>query len=397
MYCEGNTDGTVGGSFYSLLFLTKGLDKSKYNPIVVFHNHHSLIPEYEKAGVKTLILLQFKPKALHIDNDYLKLFNSIARVIQKIINLIGFLVVSSFKLKKLLNEYEIDLVHLNNSILRNNNWIIAAYLANIPCITHERGINNYYPRIPKYLSTKLNAIISISNSVTETLVSNGIQKSKIVTIHNGIDPYEVISKVSDEDILEKLGLNKVKNLIGIIGNIREWKGQIVAVRAMRKIVEIYPETVCLLIGDTAKEDGYYEDQLHSLIKELGLESNIIFTGYVKNVPDYLNILQIVLHTSIDPEPFGRVLIEAMSLSKPLIAANDGAIPEIIENGKSGLTFTPGDHDHLAELVIQLIKDKQYADSLGKGGYDRLVDNFHIKVNVDKTQLLYDKILSHESG
>ncbi|MCG8104837.1 MAG: glycosyltransferase family 4 protein [Candidatus Thiodiazotropha endolucinida] len=157
----------------------------------------------------------------------------------------------------------------------------------------------------------------------------------------------------------------------------------------------YPNTVCLLIGDTAKEDNYYKDRLHVLIRELDLESNIIFTGYINNVSDYLNILQIVLHTSIEPEPFGRVLIEAMSLSKPLVAAADGAVPEIVVNEKTGLTFTPGDHECLAELVIKLLQDKQYAENLGKAGYKRLLDYFHINVNVEKTQLLYDKILLNQ--
>jgi glycosyltransferase involved in cell wall biosynthesis len=270
--------------------------------------------------------------------------------------------------------------------------MIGAYLAGIPCITHERGINSYYPLISRLLASKLNAIISISKSVTDTLISKGIHNKNIITIYNGIDPEEVKDKISEQNIIDKLGLNNDINVIGVLGNIREWKGQEVAVRAMRKVVDHFPRTVCLLIGDTAKEDAHYKDKLHSVIKELGLEPNIIFTGYINNVSDYLNILQIVLHTSIAPEPFGRVLIEAMSLSKPLIAANDGAVPEIIENEKSGLTFTPGDHEHLAELVIKLLQNKHYSENLGKEGYKRILEKFHINVNVEKTQLLYEKIL-----
>jgi glycosyltransferase involved in cell wall biosynthesis len=228
--------------------------------------------------------------------------------------------------------------------------------------------------------------------VTCTLKKNGITNDNIVTIHNGIDPDEVLNKISEQNILQNLDLNERNEVIGVLGNIREWKGQEVAVRAMRKIADEFPDAVCLFIGDTTKEDIQYKEKLDTLIKELGLESNIVFTGYIKNVSDYLNILQIVLHTSIDPEPFGRVIIEAMSLSKPIIASNDGAIPEIIENEKSGLTFRPGDHEHLAQLVIKLLQNKQYAEDLGRCGYERLLNRFHIKVNVEKTQLLYDKIL-----
>ncbi|MES9969186.1 MAG: glycosyltransferase family 4 protein [Candidatus Thiodiazotropha sp.] len=394
MYCEGNTDGTVGGSFYSLLYLTSGLDRSKYDPIVIFHENNTLIPEYEKAGVKTLVVPPYKPVTLVSNNRYLSKLNSLLRVLQKPLNLLGYLLLSSNKKKRLLKNYQIDLLHLNNSVLRNNDWMIAAQLAGIPCITHERGINSIYPLISRYLASKLNAIISISKSVTDTLKKNGI-KSNIVTIHNGIDPEQVSKKISGENILEKLGLSPKHKIIGVLGNIREWKGQEVAVKAMRTVVEKYPETVCLLIGDTTKQDVQYKERLNSLIKEYGLESNIIFTGYIKNVSDYLNILQIVLHTSIEPEPFGRVLIEAMSLSKPLIAANDGAVPEIIINNKSGLTFTPGDHDQLAELIVKVFEDKTLAENLGSGGYARLLDNFHINVNIERTQQLYDKIFINE--
>jgi glycosyltransferase involved in cell wall biosynthesis len=236
-------------------------------------------------------------------------------------------------------------------------------------------------------------IISISNSVTKSLTSNGIESDKIFTIHNGIDPDDVRLKVTENDILQQLNIASDSNVVGVIGNIKEWKGQEVAVRAMREVIDVYPQTVCLLIGDTSENDLDYKIRLKSIIKELGLESNIIFTGHVKNVPDYLNVLDIMLHTSIDPEPFGRVLIEAMSLSKPLIASNDGAIPEIVEHGKSGLTFTPGDHKHLAESIISLLEDKQYAKQIGKAGFERLMDNFHISVNVQKIQSLYDGILA----
>lgn len=393
LYCEGNTDGTVGGSFYSLLYLTKGLDRDKYDPVVVFHKEHALLPDYNKADVKTIIIPQYIPVNLVSDNKYISKINKILKIIQRPVNMVGYLFISSHKLKSFLVKNKIDLLHLNNSVLRNNNWMIAAFRAGIPCITHERGINNHYPFISRFLAGKLNAIISISKSVTDVLKENGVKNKNIVTIYNGINPDEVIEKKSDQDVMKLLNIGNNTNVIGIIGNIREWKGQEIAVRAMRKIVDNYPNTVCLLIGDTAKEDSNYKNKLDMIIKELGLESNIIFTVYIKNVPDYLNILQIVLHTSIEPEPFGRVLIEAMSLSKPLIASNEGAVPEIIENEKSGLTFSPGDYEQLADLVIKLLKDKENANSLGREGYKRLLDKFHIKVNVEKTQLLYDRILS----
>jgi glycosyltransferase involved in cell wall biosynthesis len=393
MFCEGNIDGTIGGSYYSLLYLTRGLDRTRYKPIVVFHRENALIPEYNKVGVETMIVPPFSPILFKADYQKIPFINPIIKIVQKLANLFSYLFVYGNKYKKVLQENSVDLLHLNNSILRNNSWMVAAYMAKVPCITHERGINDHYSTLSKFLSKSLKLIISISNSVTKSLTSNGIESDKIFTIHNGIDPDDVRLKVTENDILQQLNIASDSNVVGVIGNIKEWKGQEVAVRAMREVIDVYPQTVCLLIGDTSENDLDYKIRLKSIIKELGLESNIIFTGHVKNVPDYLNVLDIMLHTSIDPEPFGRVLIEAMSLSKPLIASNDGAIPEIVEHGKSGLTFTPGDHKHLAESIISLLEDKQYAKQIGKAGFERLMDNFHISVNVQKIQSLYDGILA----
>jgi glycosyltransferase involved in cell wall biosynthesis len=391
LFYERNVDGTIGGSYFSLLYLTRGLDRSRFNPVVVFHNHHALLEEYDKAGVKTLIIPPYQPVVLKSE---IKLLNSILKIIQKLRNAMGFLVITSYQSLKLMKQYDIDLLHLNNTASGGSNWIIAAFLLKVPCISHERVINTHFSLLPRLLTTKLKAIICISKYVRTVLEAKNIESEKLVTIYNGIDPDEVQLKLTGKDVLQVFNIPSDATVIGVIGNIKEWKGQIVAVRAMRKIVDSYPDAICMLVGDTAEADQYYEDSIRKLIQELGLESNIIFTGYTTNVPDYLNILKVILHTSIHPEPFGRVLIEAMSLSKPIVAANDGAIPEIIEDGVSGLTFRPGDHDHLADRVLTLLADIDYAEKLGRNGYVRLLDNFHIDKNIEKTQILYEEIFSN---
>ncbi|MCG8043253.1 MAG: glycosyltransferase, partial [Candidatus Thiodiazotropha endolucinida] len=181
MFCEGNIDGTIGGSYYSLLFLTRGLDRSKYTPVVVFHRDNALIPEYNKAGVRTLVVPSFDP--ILFQTNKMPLLKPIIKIVQKLANLFGYLFVYGNKYKRLLQENSVDLLHLNNSIIRNNNWIVAALMARVPCITHERGINEHYPAISKFLAKRLRAIISISNSVTERLTDNGVDREQIVTIH----------------------------------------------------------------------------------------------------------------------------------------------------------------------------------------------------------------------
>lgn len=394
MYCEGNTDGTIGGSFFSLLYLVSGLDKKKYNPIVVFHSEHSLLDKYHEAGIETIIIPKPVPTNISKSNNpLLKVFYPFVKIFQKGINFIKFYPLTGIRYAVLMKRRRIDILHLNNSIIRNNDWMLGAQLARIKCITHERGINNYYPPMSRYYAKRLDAIICISNAVRDNLAEKNIDHGNMVTIYNAIDPDVVRVDISEAEIRRKHSIADNITLLGVIGNIKEWKGQETIVRAMADIIKLYPDTACLLVGDTAVNDMYYKTHLQKLITQLGLEDNIIFTGYTKNVANYLNVLQLVVHTSVDPEPFGRVLIEAMSMKKPVLGTRAGAVPEVIDEGITGYTFSPGDHLTLSKLIIELLANPEIARSMGEKGCQRLIDNFHISINVANTQGLYEKILN----
>jgi len=393
LYCEGNTDGTVGGSFFSLLYLVSGLDRKQFNPIVVFHNEHALLEQYHRAGVETLIIP--RPVPMNIarpDNRLLRMFYPLARIFQKAVNFLRFFPLTGLQYARLMKQRNIRLLHLNNSIIRNNDWMLGAQLAGVRCITHERGINRHYPRLARYYARRLDAIICISNAVRDNLRDKNIDPGNLVTIYNAIDPQVVQVDKTEQQIRQQHGIDSTSRLIGVIGNIKEWKGQETAIRAMPEVLQQFPDTICLLVGDTAVDDQYYKERLLALIDQLGIDEHIIFTGYTRNVANYLNAMQLVLHTSVEPEPFGRVLIEAMSMKKPVIGTRAGAVPEIIEEGKTGFTFVPGDHETLGKAITRLLSEPTMITQMGELGYQRLLDQFHISVNVANTEKLYRKIL-----
>lgn len=394
MYCESNTDGTVGGSFFSLLYLVSGLDRKKYRPIVVFHKEHALLPKYQEAGVDTMVIDRPVPFNLNKpDNKLLGLFFPLMKIFQKSVNFIKFLPMTSVRYAYFMRKNNIKLLHLNNSIVKNNDWMLGARMIGVKCITHERGINRFYPRMARYFAPRLDGIICISNAVRKVLTDNGIPSENLVTIYNGIDPNIVKISRSADQVRAQHGTHPSRIIIGVIGNIKEWKGQEVAVRAMPAILEKYPDVVCYLVGDTSADDQYYKDHLLALIATLGIQDHIVFTGYTTNVADYLNVMQLVLHTSVAPEPFGRVLIEAMSMKKPLIGSRAGAVPEIIEEGISGYTFASGDHKQLSDRVLKILDNPDLAQSMSENGYKIVSEKFNIARNIQATQDLYQRILA----
>ena len=112
------------------------------------------------------------------------------------------------------------------------------------------------------------------------------------------------------------------------------------IRAAARLVATYPTLACLIVGATAPVDQPYEDRLQAMVREHGLEANVIFCGYQKFPADFVNVMDVVIHASIEPEPFGMVVLEAMGMRKPLIGSRAGGVPEMVVEGVTGYTYPP---------------------------------------------------------
>ncbi len=396
LYCENNIDGTVGGSYYSLLYLVKNLDRQRFHPIVIFYTEHTLLPVYRDAGVETHVWKKAESftfgSAHHKVGKLLGPFRSIALICQKLLNFVRGFLLPALERARYIKQKGIRIVHLNNSVLYNHDWMLAAKLAGVKCVTHERGINEWFPPSARYFAKGLDAVVCISDAVQRNMRERGADFGNLHVIHNGLDPNSMRARVPPATLRATYGIARDTIVIGMLGNIRAWKGQDTLIRAIDIVRATVPSIRCLLVGDTSPFDKEYEHSLHELIASLRLEGHVIFTGFQRNVGDFLAMFDIVVHASVLPEPFGRVILEAMACKKPVIGARAGAIPEIIEEGQTGLTFPPGDSESLANAILGLVGDQERIQQFGENGYARLVAEFHIARNVEATQHLYGKII-----
>jgi glycosyltransferase involved in cell wall biosynthesis len=393
LYCENNVDGTIGGSYYSLLYLVKGLDRARYMPTVVFYTDHALVPVFREAGIETLVWRRTAPVTF---GNRLALLGTLAApvvLLQKALNFARGFLLPAVARAWFLKTRRIEVVHLNNSVLYNHDWMLAAQLAGVRCLTHERGINEVYPSAAKYFGRRLDAVVCISEAVRKNMEERGADFGNLRTIYNGLDPEVMRIKTPPADMRRKYSLDDEMPVVVMTGNIKSWKGQDTLVRAIDVVRRAFPSVRCLLVGATSPDDHYYEVILRDLVASLGVERHIIFAGYQKNVADFLTMSDLVVHASVLPEPFGRVVLEAMACRKPVIGSRAGAIPEIVEEGWTGLMFPPGDHEGLAAAISRLLTDREEAKRLGANGYRRLVDEFHVNRNVAATQRIYEALLS----
>jgi glycosyltransferase involved in cell wall biosynthesis len=388
LYVEGSDDGTIGGSHFSLLFLVSGLDQTRFTPLVVFATENALLPRFQATGARTLIVrFGAGPRPS----------GRLARLVAKARNFCRTYLLLPRRLARILRRERIDLVHLNNSVTQNHAWMIAARLAGVPCITHERSIRPAFTARDRRLARDLRAVICISSAVRENFVALGLGDLPFVTIFNGLDPAQIHCTRSPADVRAEMGVAPDARLIGIVGRIVPWKGQEIVIRAMGLLREEFPDLACVLIGDTSPNARAHRERLAALTHAFGIASRVHITGFRKDVANYINALEIQVHASIHPEPFGRVLLEAMALSKPLVASNGGGVPEIVMHEHTGLLFEPGNPAALAAALRTLLADRPRAAAMGAAGRERLLAEFSVARNIELTRALYERLLNKQEA
>ena len=141
-------------------------------------------------------------------------------------------------------------------------------------------------------------------------------------------------------------------LIGVFSRLAAWKGQEIVIRAVARC----PEVTAIIAGDALFGEQAYAERLKLLVRELHLESRVKFLGQRGDVQQLMRAMDIVVHPSVDAEPFGLTLVEAMLAHVPVIASNAGASSEILESGKAGGLVAAGDVDALAASIQNVIAD-----------------------------------------
>ncbi len=292
---------------------------------------------------------------------------------------------------RFLKERRIGLVHLNNSIVRHHDWKLASLVAGVPCVSHERGLPEY-SSVSRWLGSRLALLVPMSQCIADHMVKGGVAPHNIRVMYDGLDPKAVTVTRSADDLRREWQVEPGQPVIGIVGNIRDWKGQDIVVRAVIEVVRSRPDLVCFFVGAASKQDAAFEAELHRLVREAGIERNVRFTGYQKDVSSFMNMMDFVIHASRNPEPFGMVVLEAMAQRKAVIGSGAGGPTEIIIEGVTGYTFPPGDHEALAGHIRTLLGDPAAAARMGEAGYARLIEAFTIDKYMDQIHGAYGRLV-----
>lgn len=183
-------------------------------------------------------------------------------------------------------------------------------------------------------------------------------------------------------------------IVGILGVIARWKGQREFIEMAGLVLKRHKDVNFVIIGDqiydTAGDRGLLSE-LKVRVSELGIGNQVFFVGFKKNTVEALNGLTILVHASIRPEPFGRVLLEAQSCGIPVVASAAGGVLEIIEDGKNGLLFAPGSIEEMAACVCKLLENSALAKKIAQAGLQHVNKNFTLNRHAQQIISIYDKV------
>ncbi len=387
---------TFGGSTQSLCCLLRALDKAQFEPVLVTGQ-----PGEVFEGHADCIRYQFVPKLPWVNNHIYRKFLSLRlfrfRLLRKMLNLSRFMYWLAFitipeavGYYRLGRRHRVALVHLNNIFGSQLAGILAAKLLRVPCVAHLRGFEEVHP-ITRFYARLVDHHIAISGAIRENLLNLGVPCGQIALIHNGVDLDEFRVNPDNNYLFQEFGISPQQFRYGIFSRIVDWKGIREFILAAHKISSEFPASRAFIIGGESDGDEVFLQDMHTLVADLKLENNVIFTGYREDIPALMGFMDVVVHASKLPEPFGRVIIEGMAMEKPVIATRAGGPLEIVVDGETGFLVEMGDSEALAGSVITLLRQPDKRVQMGRSGRKRVEECFSTQRNALQISEIYEKL------
>lgn len=293
------------------------------------------------------------------------------------------------RLYRIIKRIKPDLVHLHSRRGADIMGGIAARAARTPAIILSRRIDN---PVKRGLFSRLkygflcDRIIAVSGGVTNALILGGVDAAKITCVHSVADAKKYQKKGSEAEVRAEFGLDENANVIAIIAQLIERKGHRFLFRAAPKILEEFPNTHFLILGE-----GRLENNLCQLAESLGIQDKMIFAGFRNNIGELLSITSVLVHPAT-MEGFANCVLQAMAAEVPVVVTRVGGMPELVRDGVNGILIPPSDVGVLADSVIRLLGDSELRAKMGSEGKRIVEEQFSVDGMVEGVLSVYRSVL-----
>ena len=243
---------------------------------------------------------------------------------------------------------------------------------------------------------KSTEIIAVSHHLANSLKNfYFVNQERINLVFHGTDT-EIFKpdKESRNSIRDRYGISTDIKVLLVASTVSKQKGFNLALKAFKRILSTHPNTKLLVVGE-----GDYLEDLKKLAHQFDVQNNVIFAGHISNeeIFRFYNASDIFLFPTLRVEAFGRVLIEAMSCKKPIIASRIGGIPSIIDDGENGLLITPGNIEELIDKILFLLQNETFANKLATNAREKAVKKFSLEKMVEETIKVFELAIIRKRG
>lgn len=299
---------------------------------------------------------------------------------------------ASYRLRRLIKRFNYDIIHSHTShahtlaffaSLGTKSRLLVSRRVDFSIFRHSfLGLNGIKYR---YMA---DYYIAISHKIKDVLVRDGIPAHRIFVVHSGIDP-ERFAGTSTEHLVKEFNIKSDEPVVVNVAHLAWVKGQQYLVEAIPLVLARISNARFFIVGG-----GELIGELKALASSLGLNKELIFTGFRQDVGDFYQIADVFVMSSVQ-EGLGTAVMDALAMGKPVVAANSGGIPEIIRDGETGRLVAPADPAALAQGIIELLSYPEEAKRMASRGQEVVSQDFSIDVMIDKNIEVYRQLLTSD--
>ena len=272
----------------------------------------------------------------------------------------------------------------------------AGLLARRPVVWHLRDIlaEPHFSRSNIFAATTLAnfraaRVIANSQATADAFVAGGGNSALVRVVHNGIDaaPFDAVSDDDARNARAALGIPATAFVAALFGRFHSWKGQQVLLEALAAV----PGVHALFVGAALFGEEEFERSQHEQAKRLGVSDRTHFLGFRADIAPLMRASNAIVHASILPEPFGRVVVEGMLAGRPVVATRAGGVPEILTDGDTGLLVPPNNPAALALALRQLHENPALAREIAERGQRHAQQHFTVQAMVSGVKRALDDL------
>ncbi|MBP5841815.1 glycosyltransferase family 4 protein [Lactiplantibacillus plantarum] len=362
-----------------LLELVEGIDKTKFEPLVILPEKGLLVDELLKRKIDVRVM----PYPI-VRRKYFTPWG--------MLRFLFTYLCYAIKLTRIVRAENIKVVHVNTTAVWEGVWIRVFSRSKIvwhvhEIITHPAIVYRVVCFLLQHFSDK---VITVSEATKQHLLEGKIiEPSKIEVVRNGIDGNLVVSK-DDTSFRRKLGLNENIVVIGMVGRINAWKGQTDFLQAVVPVLENSAETFAVIVGSPYRGE---EERLNMLIQEIDslpekISSRIKIIPFQREVSKVYALIDIFVLPSTSPDPFPTVALEAMANGLPIVGYAHGGVTEMVEDNETGYLVEVNSPRQMSLKIKALVDSKMLRVRFGLAAQDRQLRLFELTHFVRRFEQIY---------